>query len=85
MTTRYPHWQPSFRELVALKVELSRLRKQTARIREQLAALGLADAELPQLTDVQPAYAAIGRELVNRKLCPCASVCAKAQGKAAVK
>ncbi|WP_176013073.1 hypothetical protein [Victivallis sp. Marseille-Q1083] len=85
MKNRYPHWQPSFRELVALKVELSKLRKKTALIREQLSALGLADAELPELSDVQPAYAAIGREIVLRRLCPCSSVCAKAQRKAVAK
>ncbi|WP_176013060.1 hypothetical protein [Victivallis sp. Marseille-Q1083] len=85
MRNRFTSWQPSFRELVALKVELSKLRKQTARLRERLAALGLADAELPELSDVQPAYAAIGREIVSRRLCPCFSVCAKAQGKAVSK
>lgn len=79
MNTRFTSWQPTFPELVALKAELSRLRKQTARIREQLAALGLPEAELPELTGVQPAYAAIGRAIVDRKLCPCASVCEKAR------
>lgn len=85
MTTRLTRWAPTFRELIELKAELSRLRKQTAKIRGQLAALGVPEAELPELTDVQPAYAAIGREIVSRRLCPCASVCAKAQRREAAR
>ena len=68
--------EPSFAELIELKMELSRTRKHIKELREKLTAIGVPVSELPEVTDVQRAYAAIGAELMRR--CPCAAVCAKA-------
>jgi len=75
LTTSRPG-EPTFAELIALKMELSKARKRTKELRARLTALGVPESELPEFTDVQSAYAAIGAELIRR--CPCAAVCAKA-------
>ncbi len=68
--------ESGFAELIELKVELSRIRRHTKELRARLAAFGVPESELPELTDIRNACAVIGAALIRR--CPCAAACAQA-------
>jgi len=64
-------------ELTALKLELSKVRQGTKKVRAWLAVLGIPEEELPTRINIKRTYNTIDRELIHR--CPFIDTCVKAK------
>lgn len=69
----------TYLDLIALKTQLTKTRKEVRKMRQALDAAGIS-AETLELTNLGSVIDRIGEDLIRNRKCPCAFTCARALG-----